>query len=65
MIAKEQFMREVREFSLEVTGKKAHEFDLLDAIVSADTHILKDRHKKSSDGPVCSGGRFKRAMITF
>jgi hypothetical protein len=65
MIAKEQFMREVREFSLEVTGRKAHEFDLLDAIVSSDTHILKDRHKKSGGGPVCSGGQFKRASITF
>jgi hypothetical protein len=66
MTAKERFFTEVREFGLDVqSAKRAHEFDLLDAIVSAETHILKGKKSKNDKGPICSGTRWKRATMSF
>jgi hypothetical protein len=63
IIAMDQFEKEVREFGLDVnTTRKAHQFDLLDAIVSTDIHLLKDTHGKQK-GPACSGLKWKKNLI--
>jgi len=62
MIALDRFNKEVREFGLDVdTTRKAHEYDLLDAIVSADVHLLRDTHGKR--GATCSGLKYRKNLI--
>jgi len=62
MVALDQFNKEVREFGLDVdTTRKAHQFDLLDAIVSTDIHLLKDTHGKR--GVTCSGLGGRRNLL--